>query len=157
MARKMPNSTTMETRKIANLPEGTRQEVHDILGIEARGNSKSRLFGAILRWSYRWARLYGFLRETHTYLCRMGVVLRSNVYRNGVNAGPAFQETEERGWTACKRTLVRTQDMRQILYSEDMPWDPTPLDFCLFLRGWDAGEKWGYRVYSNNTGSRSPD
>ena len=75
-----------------NHPQDIPLKMRGIPGNRVLGSSKSPLFGAILRASYRWARLYGFLRETHSYLCRMVVVLGSNVYSTGLDAGQALAE-----------------------------------------------------------------
>ena len=120
------------------IPAGMR----GIPGKRVLGSSKSPLFGAILRASFRWARLCGFLRETHSFLCRIRVVLESNVYSTGLDAGPAFQETEAGGLTACRSTQRRMKDMQQVTEDQSFPWEPTPIDFVLFLRGWEMGERW---------------
>ena len=123
-------------------PQENLAATYGIPGKRVLGSSKSRLFGAVLRASFRSARWYVFLRETHTYLCRMVFALRSNIYSIGLDAGPVFQEIKGVGQLPCKATRQRISDMRKISEDESFPWEPTPLDFWLFVRGWEAGEKW---------------
>jgi hypothetical protein len=41
----------------------------------------------------------------------------------------------------CRGTQQRMKDMQQVAADESLPWEPTPLDFVLFFRGWEAGER----------------
>jgi hypothetical protein len=41
-------------------------------------------------------------------------------------------------------------DMQREVEDECLPWEPTPLDLVLFLRGWDAGEKWEQEIGSGD-------
>ena len=112
------------------------------------GSSKSRLFGPILRASYGHVRLYGFLREFHTFLCRICVVLESKWGVLHPSAGPLFHQSKDQGLQACRATLQRMRDMRKIVEDEEFPWEITPLDLCVFLLGWEEGEKWAKDAYN---------
>jgi hypothetical protein len=144
-----------QTHQTDNHPQDIPLGMRGIPGRRVLGSSKSRLFGAILRASHRWVRWYGFLRETHSYLCRIRVVLESNVYLFGQDAGPAFQETEAGGLALCRSTQQRMKDMQQVAEDESFPWEPTPIDFVLFLRGWEAGERWAREDCTSDNKRRS--
>jgi hypothetical protein len=137
------SSLASESPQTDNHPQDIPLGMRGIPSNRVLGSSKSRLFGAVLRASFRWVRLYGFLRETHSFLCRIRVVLESNVYLFGPGAGQAYEETEAGGLVACRSTQQRMKDMQQVAEDESFPWEPTPIDFVLFLRGWEAGERWG--------------
>jgi hypothetical protein len=45
--------------------------------------------------------------------------------------------------------------MQQVMEDESFPWELTPLDFVLFLRGWEAGEKWARENHPADNKKRS--
>jgi len=144
MEAKLLNSDVLvaESHQSDNRPTDILVGGRGIVSKRVLGSSKSKLFGAILRATYRWARLYGFLPEFHTFLCRSYVALESGMGGDGPLAGPAFELGSSQGLVPCKRTQQRMRDMQQVIENKKFPWQPTPLDLVLFLRGWDAGEKW---------------
>lgn len=83
--------------------------------------------------------LYGFLLELRNLFYRIGQLRKTNLYRTGLDIGPAFETTQGESVRECTRTHACTRDM-QNLYAM-RPW-VTILDVELFLAGWKQGSAW---------------
>lgn len=116
-------------------------------------SSKSLLWSALRSKKFRAWLWYVLRREFRTFLSRTRYALGSQAY-DGTLCGTLFQEEGIDNWMPCRRTLARSQDMRQ------MPevwqrWAVTPLDSEIFLLGWTAGERWALQGDRTDTQNQS--
>jgi hypothetical protein len=80
--------------------------------------------------------LYGFLLECRSLCYRMARLRQTDLYRTGLDIGPAFDPTENGSSQECTRTHACTRDMQNFYAKRP---GATIFDIELFLAGWKAG------------------
>jgi hypothetical protein len=80
--------------------------------------------------------LYGFLVELRSLCYRMARLGQTDLYRTGLDIGPAFDPTKNGSFQVCTRTHACTRDMQNFYATRP---GATILDIELFLAGWKAG------------------
>lgn len=86
-------------------------------------------------------RTWGLFREWCAFLGRVRTVFSGRVYRSGIDVGPVFEVYGD-GYIESPRTRRRADDVKKFAEDKSFSWKPAMSDQAVFLRGWDAGEKW---------------
>ena len=97
--------------------------------------ARVRLASIVRRWTEARPRLHGLLLEFRSFLCRIRIVCKKS-HTGEVELGPSFERSTHGGLQRCSGTLSRRKGIENMLASR--PW-ATPLDWEIFLEGWDKG------------------
>ncbi len=85
-----------------------------------------------------------YVLEFRAFLHRISLLRRApkadNPFRQLlVDYGPLYVRDEQERFVSCRGTHARISDIQN--FSAKHPW-ATPIDWALFLEGWDAGGQW---------------